>query len=206
MRTSFNFQKAFTLLELLVVIAVIAILAALILPTIGGVKVKSKETTCINNLKQIGMGLMVYASDSGDRFPAFEAGASNNSITPDLPWIVFKARLEKAENLPEKIFACPADTYYYDVTLAGPGYVATPRHEWAMVDFSSYSFNAVNLMTNVPSVVGDGTWPGIGGRTMASVVNPSPDGADGRRLGLAAVFVACATEAAAGGTRGGEFL
>ena len=57
---------AFTLLELLVSIAIISILAALILPALSGAKRKSLQAVCLNNLRQIGVGMTVYASDNRD--------------------------------------------------------------------------------------------------------------------------------------------
>ncbi len=61
--------RAFTLIELLVVIAVIAILAALLLPAITRTKESSRGISCVNNLRQLGVGCMVYTGDAG-RLPS----------------------------------------------------------------------------------------------------------------------------------------
>lgn len=57
---------AFTLVELLVVVAIIAILAALLLPALAKAKARAKAINCVNNLRQIGMGFVLYGQDNDD--------------------------------------------------------------------------------------------------------------------------------------------
>ena len=63
-------QKGFTLIELLVVIAIIAILASMMLPALGAAREAGRSAACINNLKQFGIALTIYADDSDGKYPS----------------------------------------------------------------------------------------------------------------------------------------
>lgn len=68
-RTNHRSYAAFTLIELLVVIAIIAILAAILFPVFAQAREKARQTACLSNMKQIGLGLTMYATDQDETMP-----------------------------------------------------------------------------------------------------------------------------------------
>jgi prepilin-type N-terminal cleavage/methylation domain-containing protein len=81
--------RAFTLIELLVSIAIIAILAALLLPVLSNAKAGSKDTSCLQNLRQLDLGYQMYAADNGSKLvPNNRTAVGGNNISLGLPvWV-----------------------------------------------------------------------------------------------------------------------
>lgn len=113
-------RSAFSLIELLVVMAVLGVLASIILPTAGRARSLAKGTSCLSNLKQWGLATHVYASDNDDFLPP--DGAPNGSSTksgwyidlppilqapiyPELPW-----RNNPSIKPDPSVWVCPAST------------------------------------------------------------------------------------------------
>lgn len=82
-------MKGFTLVELLAVMAIISILAALLLPAIGRARARARELDCKNNLRQIGMAISMYSNDFGGWMPVdgdYQDPTNAGTVATDLLW------------------------------------------------------------------------------------------------------------------------
>jgi len=82
-KTASRSRRAFTLIELLVVIALIAILASLLLPTLVRATDTAKQTSCLNDVRQIGLAYQGFLSDNSGHFPTYVTERTASAGTPD---------------------------------------------------------------------------------------------------------------------------
>jgi prepilin-type N-terminal cleavage/methylation domain-containing protein/prepilin-type processing-associated H-X9-DG protein len=143
-------DAAFTLIELLVVIAIIAILAAILLPVLSSAKKRAAQTACINNLKQLAIGMNLYVGDNNSTFPGISS-RKYGFQTPD--WIYWRTNtalyppftqssiLTSIPGMQKPSLRCPLDTSEVDRDNYNYGDAYGPY-------LFSYSFNGYSLDAN----------------------------------------------------------
>lgn len=156
-------RSAFTLIELLMVIGIIAVLAGLLLPALSRAKAQGQKVRCASNLRQIGVATSLYLGDFEDQYP-LQYSADLHQYWPD--------ELERymAAKWTDAVYACPA----FPLRTNRTGGFATGLPTWAI--FGSYDINLFGGST------GSGVNPlmGIGGVL---------DGASGRHVPVRAAQV-----------------
>jgi prepilin-type N-terminal cleavage/methylation domain-containing protein len=147
-----NAKRGFTLVELLVVIAVIAILAGLLLPALSRAREVGKRTSCASNLRQINLAIRFYANDYSDSLPVLPSpNPYPNGVGAYYKQLVKGYLRLTGPPLPnEKVFICPSDPII--CTQLGHAY-------------TSYTFNGYE--------VGPGALPRITGQKLGAIKSPT---------------------------------
>jgi prepilin-type N-terminal cleavage/methylation domain-containing protein/prepilin-type processing-associated H-X9-DG protein len=106
-------REGFTLIEMLAVIAIIGVLAALLLPTLGQAKATAKRIRCVNNLRQLGIGLQVFLANNHS-YPVIGTGTNEGYRGHDRTWIAQLQREGLGKSRPETnywqrgVWCCPS--------------------------------------------------------------------------------------------------
>jgi prepilin-type N-terminal cleavage/methylation domain-containing protein/prepilin-type processing-associated H-X9-DG protein len=164
-----NRNQAFSLIELLVVITIIGLLAAMLLPALSSSKDKARRVTCTSNLRQITLGTRLYCDDSNDTSPSVQ---TTNRMVNDYRLLVQSYLGLKGPPSPEdKIFACPADTFRYTTRTGLVVFSPTGRHESPNANYTSYVFNGINKESTNTSA--NGSSLGIAGQKLSAIKHPA---------------------------------
>jgi prepilin-type N-terminal cleavage/methylation domain-containing protein/prepilin-type processing-associated H-X9-DG protein len=151
-------RKGFTLIELLVVIAIIAILAAILFPVFAKAREKARQTSCLSNIKQLTLGILMYAQDYDERISGRMHGWNNcgpgGFSAPLILWD--QIILPYVKN--DQIFVCPS----HPGNNCGVPFNADP---WA----TSYAMN--DCMG--AGVIGDQPTNNGGAMPLAAIIRPS---------------------------------
>lgn len=157
--TAKRLSQAFTVIELLVVVAIIAVLAAMLLPVFAQAREAARQTACFSNLRQIGLATRMYMQDWDDRFPqtkrtdaqpqiddadgSIEEPDSGSVFAMILPYTGHGGQSDEDHLFQQKLFACPSDPKPFDpacpdvLNIGGPhviSYLVNGYFVWGLSD------------------------------------------------------------------------
>ncbi|MCC7491447.1 MAG: DUF1559 domain-containing protein [Fimbriimonadaceae bacterium] len=151
MRARHATARGFTLIELLVVIAIIAILAAILFPVFAKAREKARQSSCLSNVKQLGLAVLQYAQDYDEVYPiSYQDVASGVGSAAQIP-LTWPNRIQTyIKNT--QLYACPSDGRAPHVDFAGcrPLKQSYAWNRYAGIDIPAWGyFNQLSLGTVV---------------------------------------------------------
>jgi len=138
-------KRGFTLIELLVVIAIIAVLAALLLPTLNKAKTKAWTTQCLAHLRQIAMGMKMYADDSNGRYPMSGGVIEWNKVDPasgTQSWMQQVVSYVGSTN----VYRCPANKLVPEAKQSNFNYFNGTRAAFVASGFARASVSGQSIL------------------------------------------------------------
>lgn len=165
------YRRAFTLIELLVVIAIISILAAILFPVFARARESARRASCLSNLKQIGLGVMMYTQDYDELYPRSIQkneqvlpidGINDASFSGDRAWYWHKIIYPYVKSV--QLFRCPSSSsenvtegnyganrnvmgYYSDATQSLAS-IDSPASTYMIMDSGAYMIQSSRAATS----------------------------------------------------------
>ena len=171
-------RNGFTLIELLVVVAIIAILAAMLLPALAQARANARTAKCMNNLKQIGLGLMMYINDYDGYMPVSNAYNQMGYFWCDPIGVKYLGQKPVYQGWTAvasgpSMFKCPEDekkpygnynvNYAYNANLGShDGNIMAIYHKYAEITQPTKCIWVCDLRVGKPGAAGYTIWPMCG--------------------------------------------